>query len=371
MAQLTDKMVRAAQPGDVLSDDDGSRNAGRLTLTVKKNGRKVWQFRNRQGGKDTTKLVGDYPAMSLSEARAAVEKLRKTPDLLKKAGTLEELLTAYKESLGDRPSADDVRKQMNTNRDPLFAKEARSVTPAEISGLLRKAVERGATTQVNRWRSTLCAAYNFAAHIDFSPLRPAEGTRFMITSNPVMLVPRIAEFEIPRKRILTDDELREYIAGCRARCDAVGAFLELQLFSGQRIKQLRAAAFAKKTITVTDRKGRRATAKINVLPVIPAWRDLPERAALAIHATLNVISKAGNALLPEGANMLDLRRTVETQFQELGIDRETRGYILSHGSGVQQRVYEQAELLERKAAALNVWANYLQTLLPLKPFPVG
>jgi hypothetical protein len=363
MGQMTDKMIRAAQPGEVLSDDDGSRNAGRLILTVKKTGRKVWQFRNRQGGKDTTKLIGDYPDISLSEARAAVARLREKPELLSKTGTLEELLEAYRKHLGERRSADDVRKQINTNRDAaLYKKEARAVTPSDISASLRQAVARGATTQVNRWRATLCAAFNFAAHNDFSPLRPADGAKFMITSNPVLLVPRVAEFEVARKRVLTDDELKNYIAGCRARNDAVGAFLELQLLTGQRIAQLHAAEFEEGLIVISDRKGRAATMKINRLPVLSEWGGLPERAALAVHATVNVISKAGNAILPQDANLLDIRRTVETRLQELGIDRETRGYILSHGSGVQQKHYEQAALLDRKRIVLRKWSNYLSVL---------
>jgi hypothetical protein len=56
----------------------------------------------------------------------------------------------------------------------------------------------------------------------------------------------------------------------------------------------------------------------------------------------------------------DIRRTMETRLQELGVTREHRGALLSHGQGgVQQRHYETSELLKIKRATLLAWERWL------------
>jgi hypothetical protein len=54
----------------------------------------------------------------------------------------------------------------------------------------------------------------------------------------------------------------------------------------------------------------------------------------------------------------DLRRTCETQLASLGIPREIRGQILSHGrsSGVQAKHYDRYAYLPEKREALHKWS---------------
>jgi hypothetical protein len=72
---LTAKQIEQAKPGE-----KGYRMAdmGGLFLFITPTGAKVWRMRYRFDGKEQTLIIGDYPDVSLSEARAthAATKLK-------------------------------------------------------------------------------------------------------------------------------------------------------------------------------------------------------------------------------------------------------------------------------------------------------
>jgi hypothetical protein len=61
----------------------------------------------------------------------------------------------------------------------------------------------------------------------------------------------------------------------------------------------------------------------------------------------------------------DLRRTAETMLQKLGVNKEVRAHLLSHGrtQGVQAVNYERYDFLLEKRAALEKWADHLQRII--------
>ena len=71
---LTDVQSKKAQPSTShykLPDERG------LHLLVKTNGSKLWQLRYRYQGKEKTASLGQYPDVSLAEAREKRDALRK------------------------------------------------------------------------------------------------------------------------------------------------------------------------------------------------------------------------------------------------------------------------------------------------------
>ncbi|MDR1977273.1 MAG: tyrosine-type recombinase/integrase [Synergistaceae bacterium] len=73
---LTDTQVKNAKPRekgtrDKLVDGDG------LYLELTPSGSKIWRYRYQAGGKDTTKVIGEYPSVSLSEARDLRDRIKK------------------------------------------------------------------------------------------------------------------------------------------------------------------------------------------------------------------------------------------------------------------------------------------------------
>lgn len=74
MGKLNDKAVQAAQPKDKqykISDGDG------LALVVQPSGTKLWWFRYRFGGKEKTFSIGEYPLITLKDARGQLLEARK------------------------------------------------------------------------------------------------------------------------------------------------------------------------------------------------------------------------------------------------------------------------------------------------------
>ena len=51
--------------------------------------------------------------------------------------------------------------------------------------------------------------------------------------------------------------------------------------------------------------------------------------------------------------------------QKLGIDKEVRAHLLSHGrsKGVQGKHYERYDFLDEKRRALRKWATHLETVI--------
>ncbi len=364
--KLTEKACRAAKPGDKLTHD-GTYGSGRLLLIVSAAGRRAWVYRDRRGGKDHSKTLGTHPTMGLAEALIAARRLgQPEPDEPAASGTLGELLAAYVGALGARPAARDARNAFRLafpEGDPLLLRPAQSVTTAEIAAVLRRRAGAGATTSVNRLRAGLHAAFAFAARHDYDPRRQDDAATFAIQANPVTGTPRVAEWERARSRVLTDAEIAAFIAAAFGRDDALGDVWLLVLLTGARLKQLLAAEFGQDTITITDTKGRASRAKACVLPITPAMRPLIFRASLAHSCNIFTVRKAGATMLPADAMPLDIRRTVETRLQALGVPRDLRGALLSHGhTGVQARHYEQADLLRAKSDALRRYHRALDAL---------
>jgi hypothetical protein len=57
----------------------------------------------------------------------------------------------------------------------------------------------------------------------------------------------------------------------------------------------------------------------------------------------------------------DIRRSIETRLQALGVSREIRAQLLSHGrtSGVQQKHYERHDFIPEKRVALGLLEAHL------------
>ena len=97
-------------------------------------------------------------------------------------------------------------------------------------------IKRGVKRQTNILRSFLHAAFAYAASgHDFDPRRLAsDGKAFRLAGNPAGLVPRIAEYDQVRDRVLSAPELQYYVAKVdQVGNPAVRAFLRFHLTSAR------------------------------------------------------------------------------------------------------------------------------------------
>ncbi|MFM9883762.1 MAG: integrase, partial [Burkholderiales bacterium] len=82
---------------------------------------------------------------------------------------------------------------------------------------------------------------------------------------------------------------------------------------------------------------------------------------------LSTLSNAVSAIArvsnkqPKAYSASDLRRTVETRLAQLGVTKDVRAQVLSHGrtSGVQEKHYDRHDYLPEKARALATWEAHL------------
>ena len=73
------------------------------------------------------------------------------------------------------------------------------------------------------------------------------------------------------------------------------------------------------------------------------------------------VSEISKAMNGDVFDLRDIRRTVETMMAGMGISKDTRAQLLSHGlSGVQSAHYDRHSYIEEKRAAITAWERRLE-----------
>lgn len=263
-------------------------------------------------------------------------------------------------------------------------KPANEVTSEEIAALIRRPADAGHSRTAGILRSYLHAAFRAAEVAPFSPALPADLIGFQININPVAKIPSIAVNT--HNRTLSETELGDYM---RAMGDSLPhqVLLIALLAGGQRYQQLIRCTVtdwdtATHTLKLLDGKGRRAQPRIHLLPLAPRAAGMV--AALVERARDNntpwIFSATGRGPLDGGTpgkvakkifsalgcpelDLKVIRRTCETRQAAIGISKDTRAQIFSHGiSGVQSAHYDRHDYATEKRAALIAWERYLLRL---------
>ena len=344
------------------------------------------------------------------EAEAAAKAHAEEVQRLKEQFTLAKLCSAYVACLeaGDKgrsaKAAASVFKCHLTEVPELAtlaATPAKEIQPADIALIVRRVMEQGKERTAGILRSYLAAAFNTARKAPFDARLPAALISFAITTNPVEPV---ATIPVARgERTLTADELRDYLN--RLGDELPDQALRLSLFAGgQRIAQLLRARLRdwdpeQQTLLLWDGKGRRTTPRPHLLPLGPLATGIVEAlAARAIERTTQAARRAHRDPDPNPSLFIsrgrvmdlgapgrrvgaivaemkcqpfdvpDLRRTTETLLASLGVSRDHRAVLLSHGlSGVQQAHYDKHDYLEEKRRILALWEQHLTKIQTAKP----
>jgi integrase len=247
--------------------------------------------------------------------------------------------------------------------------------------MVRKVREIGHERTAGVLRSYLSAAFNCAQRAPFDSSLPTNLIAFKIDHNPVDAIPAIPI--TAGNRTLTVDELGNYLNNLGNKIEDRALRLAL-LTGGQRIAQLlrtKVSDFDKATsvLRMWDGKGRRQSAREHLLPLGPTAAslviELITRAELrqskSLFATRNdkvlSFSTPGKRLAEirthmgcEHFDLKDIRRTVETMLAAMGITRDVRAQLLSHGiSGVQATHYDRHLYIAEKRTTLIAWESKL------------
>lgn len=345
------------------------------------------EARRLQGLVDTGKDPRDEKKARIKNR----EKEKKESEAIKKY-TLKALLDTYTDYLdggSKERTAAGVRSVVKVHLvevDPeLSEKPARKVTPHDIAGLIRSITEKGKGRTAGIFRSSLAAAYSCARRAPFDGTLPKAFIDFNIETNPVDPIPTIPVKA--RNRTLNRAELKSYIESLGD--NTVDLALRLALYAGgQRMAQLLRAEVTDWTpetriLRLMDPKGKRAEPREHLLPLAPVAAsiadELVKRAEntkatfLFPSSTLKTpihnsipgprVTKIADTMGSTPFDLRDIRRTCETMLAELGISRDIRSQLLSHGiSGVQAVHYDRYDYMKEKRASLVKWERYLKRI---------
>jgi len=343
------------------------------------------------------------------QAHAAAQQAEAAAREQAQHGTLGQLLSTYTTHLTQlgKSSVKDVRNLFKNHvlavDADLVGRKANAVSVDEFVALIGRVVAAGHGRTAAKVRSYLRAAYALAIEAKTDPAAPAVLKTFGISTNPLASIGALSQFNRVRHRHLAAAELGACLqrldhAPAGAQTDALEVSIAL---GGQRPTQLlRARAgdvdLAGGTITLFDPKGARVAPRVHVIP-------LPDRALTILTRRLEALTGGGNApvfstdgVTPmrletlsvfvselsqamveanesrEPFQLRDLRRTLETLLASLGVGRDVRGQVQSHGlGGVQQRHYDRHEYLAEKRATLALLEAQLNKLRTPDPRVAG
>ncbi len=372
------------------SDQRGSRGSGVLVVKVKTTGVKELYYVRYIQQKIRRKKLGNWPDMTLSDARLLCSEAGETDA---SGGSLSLLLDSYVSKLKAEGAAshDDVKwsfKKYVTEPHPEIAKlPATLVEPGHIKDILSKMIQAGVTTFTNRVRARLHAAFQHGLNQENNPREYLkDGIQFGLKHNPVAGVPVQKDWEKPGERALSVTELGVLWNLLPEELSIVTSELIKFLIAtgGQRPTQLLTSdrsMYHKDYVLIRDAKGKAGERTAHAVPLNELALGCLERLSMitakdaypfsgkdlteSIHT--NSLSRAVSKLYSRHKKdfagpftLRDIRRTCKTLMGVAGISKEIRDRIQGHAfSDVSSKHYDRYDYFKEKQAALDVWAAWL------------
>lgn len=384
---------KAGKPIAGKSDGDG------LTFTLSKGGTASWVLRYRFGGKQREMTLGNYPDISLAEARKLAAEKRVAVDKgadVATAKRIEKMERAQANSF--RELADDYMTRAAPGLSASYQSEtrryldkdilpriggipAKEVTPADIVVMVERIAERS--------KSSARAAFTMVS----SMFDHGVG-KHLVTGNPCALLKVssiIGTERAARARVsLNDDQLRAFITALPALGKENELALKIILATGVRKGELSRAKWSDVdldaglwSIPPENQKGRRSTkeaGKAFVIPlpvVVVGW--FKELATLAMGSKMVMPGRyrAGSETINHStfnralgklpANLArvtphDLRSTARSHLAALGVSIIVAERCLNHSLGGLVGIYDQHDYMDERRVALNLWAAKLAAL---------
>jgi integrase len=380
--RFTDRFVHSVVPPEMGRAVYIDGDVAGLELRVSTEGRKAWSIRYRPKGSERKReTYGTYPAISLSAARqrakdigAAATKGIDLPAAERRereaerqtAGrpqTVERLLDEYVE----RYCKPNQRKWTLTARmfdahvkPAIGRKKLAELRRADIVELLDDLQnEKGFRAQVNRIRSQIIAALNWAIEREY------------LETNPAAAIKK-RKIEGSRDRVLTDDELRAIWQAADGLSEPSRSLVKAWILTGQRRDEVRCMTWnevdlgrAVWTLPAARNKGKRDH-EIPLTSAMVGLLDALHRRGVPVFTADGTKSYAGQkrlkTILDRGSGVTgwtfhDLRRTASTGMAALHVSQDTIDRVLNHAKGALAGTYNRHQYLDEKRHALEAWAG--------------
>lgn len=403
---LTDRSVRAIKPplaGRIDVWDEGLPGFG---LRISASGRRTWILMYRVGRTLRRFTLGQYPTLSLAEARAkardAQHDVAHGQDPARKkiedrhAETFQELAREYisQHASKKRSGREDIRllngsaHKKRTGKVPHVPLVARwgnrrikDITRRDVRELLDEIAGR-APIMANRTLALVRKMFNFAIERDW------------LESNPCQMVKPPGQ-ERQRDRVLSEDEIRRVWIALDAEAPAIAALFRLRLLTAQRGGEVHGAAWSEMDLragwwTIPAERSKNGLAHrvplsppaVQILKVLrlqgekPAAGEKKQEPSLWVfpsrHKRLPHMAHAQKAIERVVASSKvafrghDLRRTAASLMVGAGVSRLVVSKILNHVETGVTAVYDRHSYDREKREALDFWGRRLSAIVANK-----
>jgi integrase len=356
-----------------------------LALRVTANDVRSWVYFGRVHGKIKRATLGRYPDLSLLKAR---QKAGETADAMRRgvdpAAAKRAARTAPRDSFeaiadewlkrdqASNRSYAEVKRTIDRDVKPVWRdRPIKSITRRDVRDLIDGIADRGVVTLARRVHSYLHRMFRWCVGRD------------LLESNPAADLPKPGA-ELKRDRVLTDDELRKIWNAAESIGWPFGPAARLLILTGARREEISAMRWNEIKGDRIELKGNRTKngephtipmsaqtgALIEALPTIgnsefvftttgetaiSGWSRAKELLDAAIE---NADGKPLDAW-----RLHDLRRTVATGLQRLGIALQVIEAVLGHVGGSRAGivgVYQRHSFDDEKRAALEAWGQHVK-----------
>jgi len=388
---LTDVKIRQAKPAGrpvKLTDSNG------LYIEVKPNGSKLWRYRYRIDGKENVFAIGEYPQVSLLDARKARDDARdlvkqgthpaharqaeKLGNIVENANTFEAVTREYieqKRRTWTQLYGDRFERFFEVNVFPQIGKQpVRKVTAAMILAMLRKVEKRGAVTLAIQIRQWCSAVFRYAVATGRADSDPAAALKGAIHRPTV-----------ENSRPMSEEEIRDYLV----RLDGFSGYrttaiaLRLILLTFTRTVELRTAEWSEINLDAAEWAIPAPKMKMRRKHVVPLSRQ-----SIELLTELHRITGNGRYLFPNtrrpddvmSATTLnraleylgydsgtvtahDFRATASTHLHEQGYNSDHIELQLAHAENDRTRAaYNHAKHLPERRVMMQEWADWIDAL---------
>jgi hypothetical protein len=391
-----------------ISDDTGQRVGWRLVLRCQPTGSASWLFRYTHDGKRNQIKLGNLKGLDITADDAAAATAR-AAEASKAAAevqeqeqrekyTLEKMMKMYVDHLakqGKSTTARDV-KSLSKHLSTIASKPAAEVTKRDLVTVQRVLLDAGKGRTANKLRSFVRAAYSLVLRSESDATAPKEALDFAtaggVESNPSALLAVAKGYNGTRDRVLTDNEMLKLLEHAqKSESGASGLAVRATiLLGGQRMAQLlrgKTTDVQDDFFVLLDPKGKREVPRRHPIPLEGMAGDIIKTAVTRAKAlktkllfssngtvqlsgcTVSIyVSEVSAEFVTAGISktpftLADLRRTIETRLAGMGVSKDHRAYLQSHGlSGVQTRHYDRHEYEMEKRVALKLLHKWIASL---------
>ena len=425
----TDRQIKGFKPREGryrLSEPIKHRGLGGLVVEVQPTGNKAFFFQYFRNGQRNMVSIGRYkqsaasPGLSLSEIREQgnkygamlqqgidvadyLRKKREADDLMlleakaaKRRGTFEQLLDVYLDKLEGKASHSRVKQSFSRyvrrKHPELLKRYANEITSGDIQAILQKMIQAGITTQVNRTRSQLHAAFEHGIKQENDPRRDSDNRPvFNLDNNPVARIPKQSDYEMVGDHVIADDDIRRIWNEITENYFIVGHVMKLALATGQRTGELIRLKVEDFHLDESFLTIPSVVSKNRTDHVVP----LNDLAVEVSESILNEVEEASIYVFPgiingyycedihinpttlaqhvrsfcedyEGEKFVprDIRRTFKTLAGKSGLSKEIRDRLQNHVvQDVSTKHYDKYDYLPEKQAGMKAWNDYLDLII--------